>query len=167
MIASEKMVWALVVFALATGPGPVAEESGLAAFGELVVGEWQAEDSRHTFEWGVGRRVVRTKSYFKTEGTWELVSEGMWFWDDAEKTIRGVAVATGMPIELFEYHSRVQGDQVVHDLVAHGTMGGIYEERWRFADGEYRWALKDPTEGKEIMNGSYRRVDRGTPDGGP
>jgi hypothetical protein len=72
-----------------------------------------------------------------------------------------------MPIELFEYRSRVQGEQIVHNLVAQGAMGGIYVERWRFADGEYRWALEEPKEGKEIMNGSYRRVDRGTTDGGP
>jgi len=135
----------------------------MEAFGELVVGEWETEDSRHLLEWGVGRRVVRSTSYFKSDGEWVLVSEGMWFWDARQETIRGIVVATGMPVELFEYRSEVRGEEIVHDLVAHGEAGGRYVERWRFSGGEYRWTLEEPKEGTAIMDGVYRRLDREHP----
>jgi hypothetical protein len=80
-----------------------AAKTPLEAFGGLTIGEWETEDSRHVLKWGVARKVVRSTSYFKVEGEWTLVSEGMWFWDAREQQIRGIAVATGMPVELFEY----------------------------------------------------------------
>jgi hypothetical protein len=134
--------------------------SPLDAFGALVVGEWEAEDSRHVFEWGLGQRMIRSRSYHKSEGGWTLVSDGMWFWDDGQKTIRGVAVAIGMPVELFEYRSEVRGSEVVHNLLAQGPAGGEYVERWTFAGGEYRWSLEVEKDGKpeQIMGGSYRRA---------
>ncbi len=129
-------------------------------FGALVEGEWHGEDSRHVFEWGVGKRSLRSRSYQESEGGWNLVGEGMWFWDPGQATIRGIAVAIGMPVELFEYRSEVQGTEVVHDLVAQGPAGGEYGERWVFADGTYRWTLEVENEGQleAIMGGAYQRT---------
>ena len=42
------------------------------------------------------------------------MSEGMWFWDARQQQIRGAAVATGMPVELFEYRSTIREKEVVH-----------------------------------------------------
>jgi len=147
--------------ALISGPTLAASPpTELGEFGVLVVGEWEAEDSRQVFEWGVGQRTIRSRSYHKSEEGWTLVGEGMWYWDPAEEAIRGVAVAIGMPVELFEYRSQVKDGEIVHDLVAQGPMGGNYAERWAFTDNEYRWSLEVNKDGKPepIMAGSYRRV---------
>ena len=140
---------------------PAADlEDPLDDFGRLVVGEWEAEDSRHVLQWGVGQRTVRSRSYAKSDEEWILVGEGMWFWDPGRKTIRGVAVAVGMPVELFEYSSEVRGGEILHDLVAHGAAAGEYVERWTFGEDEYRWSLEVEKDGKPetIMGGAYRRA---------
>jgi len=147
---------ALLLFstALVLAPSIVVAEDPMEAFGALVEGRWTAGDSRHEFEWGVGRRAVRARSYYKTEQGWTLVGEGMWFWDPAQEVIRGVVVATAMPIDLFEYRSEVQDNEIVHDLAAHGPAGGKFVESWRFAGDEYHWTLEG---GPEPMTATYRR----------
>ena len=142
---------------LAAAPGPVSGQSdALAAFGARMIGTWEAADSRHVFEWGVGARVVKSSSYFPRNGEWELVSEGIWFWDPSIESVRGITVAVGMPVELFEYTSTVGTNELIHDLVSHGEMGGTYVERWRFTDDGYDWTLEQ--DGERLMGGTYRRV---------
>ena len=153
-----KIAGALLVLTLLPGVVPAAE-TPLEAFGALVVGEWEAEDSRHVLEWGVARKVVRSSSYFKVEGEWTLVSEGLWFWDARQEQVRGVAVATGMPVELFEYRSKIRENEVVHELDAQGPAGGKFVERWKFGGGEYRWTLESPQGGEPIMGGTFQRAD--------
>jgi hypothetical protein len=145
---------------LASALPMAASASPLDAFGALVVGEWEAEDSRHVLEWGVGQRTIRSRSYHKSGEGWTLVGEGMWFWDASQKTIRGVVVAIGMPVELFEYRSEVRGREIVHDLVAQGPAGGEYVERWAFVGDEYRWSLEVEKDGnpEQLMGGGYRRA---------
>jgi hypothetical protein len=132
----------------------------LDAFGALVVGEWEADDSRQVFEWGVGQQTIRSRSYFKSDDGWTLVGEGMWYWDARQATIRGVAVAIEMPVELFEYRSVVRNREIVHELVAQGAAGGEFVERWVFDEGGYRWSLEAEANGalEEIMGGTYRRA---------
>ena len=160
MNRKSMIAWLLVLAALASVLPAAADDGPLESFGALVIGEWEAEDSRHVLEWGVGQRTIRSRSYFKSEDEWTLAGEGMWYWDPAQKTIRGVAVAVGMPVELFEYRSRVRDGEVVHDLVAQGAAGGEYVERWTFADDEYRWTLEVEKEGglEPIMGGVYQRA---------
>lgn len=153
-----KIAGSLVLLTLASAAAPAAE-TPLEAFGGLAVGEWETEDSRHVLEWGVARKVVRSTSYFKVEGEWTLVSEGMWFWDARQQQIRGVAVATGMPVELFEYRSTIREKEVVHELEAQGPAGGKFVERWSFDGGEYSWTLENPQGGEPLMGGTYRRAE--------
>lgn len=128
----------------------------LAEFGERMVGTWEAPDSRHVFGWGVGERAVRSTSYALQAGEWVLVSEGMWYWDPGVGAIRGVTVAIGMPVELFDYTSRVTASEVVHDLLLHGEMGGRYVETWRFTPEGYDWVLEQ--DGERLMGGSFRKA---------
>ena len=146
---------------LAAWPAPASgQASPLADFGALVVGAWEDEGSRHVHEWGVGQRVITSKSYTRSADAWQLVSEGMWFWDPTEDAIRGVVVALGMPVELFEYRSEVRGRDVVHSLFAHGQGGGRFVERWRFVEGAYAWTLEQVSDGsvETLMGGRYRMV---------
>ena len=141
---------------VARAPGATAQESELEAYGDLVVGTWEADDSRHDFAWGVGSQVVKSTGYALDGAEWVIVSEGWWYWDPSEQTIRGQTVAVGMGIDLFEHRTRVEGDRIVHDLIAHGEMGGTFVERWTF-DGEgYTWSLEQ--NGARLMGGAYRRT---------
>ena len=128
----------------------------LAEFGERMVGTWESADSRHVFEWGVGRLAIRTRSYFEDGPRWRLVSEGFWYWDPTARAIRGVSVAVDMPVALFEYTSRIQGDEIVHDLVTHGDMAGRYVERWIFQGDAYAWTLEQG--GARLAAGRYLKA---------
>lgn len=163
---THRMIGAALAYTLALSPGvfgqSVNDEAAtlnpLAEFGELAVGEWTSADSRHVLEWGVGQMSIQSRSYFGTEGDWTLVSEGMWFWDPALETIRGVAVAIEMPVSLFEYASRVEAGVVIHDLQAHGQGGGHFQEVWTFGEDSYDWALYPSSgEGDRLMGGAYKR----------
>jgi hypothetical protein len=144
--------------ALHAQSAPAADSDGgaLVDFGALVVGRWETEDSRHDFAWGVGERVLRSTSYAADGDHWVIVSEGWWYWDPGEGTIRGQTVAVGMGIDLFEYRSRVSGSEVVHDLVSHGEFGGVFVERWTFDEAGYSWTLEQ--DGERIMGGAFRRI---------
>ena len=137
---------------------PGAASAELAAFGGLVVGTWEDEaGSRHRFEWSVGRQAIRSRSYAPGEDGAELVSEGFWFRDPEDGVIRGRVVAVGMDIDLFEYTSRVEDGEIVHDLVTHGALAGRFVERWIFDGDSYRWSLEQ--DGQPLMGGVYRRVE--------
>ena len=140
----------------AHAPAQPSSPDALTDFGERLVGTWEADDSRHIYEWGVGDRVLTSRSYFLATEGWALVSQGLWYWDPSAETVRGVVVAVDMPVELFEYASRLEGDEIVHDVVSHGEMGGRYVERWRFEGNLYHWSLEQ--DGREILSGGpYRR----------
>jgi hypothetical protein len=128
----------------------------LAAFGALVVGQWASDSSRHEFEWGVGNQVIKSTSHALDGDAWVVVSEGWWYWDPADETVRGTTVAVGMGIDLFEHRSRVHENEVVHDLVSYGDFGGVYVERWTFDADGYTWALEQ--DGERLMGGAYRRL---------
>ncbi|MBT8405114.1 MAG: hypothetical protein KJP18_14725 [Gemmatimonadetes bacterium] len=138
---------------------PVATPQPLQEFGALAIGVWQDATSWHVLEWTLGETAIRSRSYSASPSDSSLVSEGLWFWDPSEETIRGVVVAQGMPIELFEYRSEVRGGRIVHDLEAHGPAGGRYIETWIFEGDGYRWTLEQEVEGSPalLMDGAYRR----------
>ncbi len=132
--------------------GPAA----LEAFGALVAGQWESPGSRHEFTWGVGRQVVRSRSWFAEGDEWTLVSEGWWYWDPDGETVRGQTVAVNMGVDLFEHRSRIEGRTVVSDLVSHGDFGGVYVERWTFDDDGYDWVLEQ--DGARVMGARYTRT---------
>ena len=150
-----------LVLSVLLGPSSVSAQqdagpAALEAFGALVVGEWTSEGSRHEFTWGVGRQVIRSQSWFGEAQSWTLVSEGWWYWDPSEESIRGQTVAVNMGIDLFEHRSRVEGSEVVSDLVSHGEFGGEFVERWTFDDSGYDWILEQ--NGQRVMESRYTRL---------
>lgn len=133
----------------------------LAGFERLIGGRWDAGDSRHVFEWGVGRQVVRSRSYFVTDGRERLVSEGMWYWHPEDCVIRGTVVAVEMPVFLFEMETRFVGDTLVSELVTYGEQGGKYREQWVFSgDTTYEWTLFNTANAgaQAVMRGKYHRI---------
>ncbi len=159
-LASTRQLAIVGTLCLALGSPAAGQQQDssteLEAFGALVVGQWDADGSRHEFTWGVGRRVVRSQSWFGDGDEWTLVSEGWWYWDPVEETIRGQTVAENMGIDLFEHRSRVEGRVIVSGLVSHGDFGGVYVERWTFDDRGYDWVLEQ--DDQPVMAARYTRT---------
>lgn len=160
MIRLGSAVW--LAAALTTPANAQVQSTQLEAFGELVVGVWEAPDSRHVHEWGVGRKLIKSSSYFLADdGSWSLVSEGIWYWDAEAEVIRGTLLAIEMPLDRFEYSSRVEGSRVVHRLRAVGAEVLEYRETWTVSDATYDWVLEEesPTGWTRVMGGTYTRVE--------
>ena len=141
---------------------------GLEALGELIIGTWEGPGSRHVHTWGVGRRLIKSESFFKADEIWELVAEGIWFWDSEDEVIRGVAVAVDMPVDRFDYRTVVDGSEVIHDLKAYGEKEEQFVETWTFGPTGYVWQLEQATEDglMRITGGAYDRVADPEPPGG-
>lgn len=165
LFSTTVLLSALLVSAWATSraePAPVATPDTLANFERLIGGQWHLEDSYQEFEWGVGRRSVKARSYFVIEGRPKLVSEGIWFWHPGEGKIKGLFTAIDMPVELFEYTTRFEGNSMVSDLVAYPADGEAlrYTEKWVFVDdAKFEWTLfvNTPQGPKKEMGGTYSR----------
>jgi hypothetical protein len=139
------------------------EPEELAAFARLIGGRWTLDSTYHVFEWGVGKRSVRSSSYLAGDDGDQLVSEGIWFWHPGEQAIKGFATAVDMGIDVFEYTSHLEGDVLVHELEIYGPVAGEnpLRETWTFTDDDhYEWALwEDAGNGYERqMSGVFERT---------
>ena len=134
----------------------------LTPFERLMGGQWHLEGSYQEFEWGVGRRSVRARSYFLVDRKPKLVSEGIWFWHPGEKQIKGVFTAIDMPVVFFDYTTRFEGSKMVNDLRSYSAKGTekVYVETWDFTDDtHFVWKLlkKTPEGFSEEMGGTYTK----------
>ena len=140
----------------------MAGDNPLAPF-DPIVGRWESGDSYHLIEWGVGEKVVFSRSYSVVDGADQLVSEGWWLWHPATKAIQGTAVAVGMPFDLLEMETRFEEGNLVSDLVGVAADGSRqdYRETWEFTDDtHYVWKLlsETPDGPQEVMSGTYART---------
>ncbi|NNF36357.1 MAG: hypothetical protein HKN68_19800, partial [Saprospiraceae bacterium] len=74
-----------------------AKMSPLSGFESYIGGEWQFGETYQVFEWGIGKKSVKSRSYFILNGEPTLTSEGLWFWHPGEKIIKGYFTAVNMP----------------------------------------------------------------------
>jgi hypothetical protein len=148
-----------------TGQGPEGTRSAadpLAPFEALIGGQWHLDDSYQVFEWGVGRRSVKSRSYLVLEGSPKLVAEGFWYWHPKERQIRGAFTAIEMPAVYFEYTTRFEDGVMVNDLRSYDADGveTAYVETWELTDSDhYRWTLftETPDGLQEVMAGTFDR----------
>lgn len=158
-----------VVVAVAAPPGAVTQEAAkrgeqnpLAPFDRLIGGEWHLGSSYQEFEWGLGMRSVKSRSYFVENGVPRLVSEGIWFWHPGEGEIRGIFTAVDMPVVFFDYTTRFEEDRMISGLRSFDASGteSAYVEIFDLAGQDrYEWRLMaDTSEGRrEVMSGTYTR----------
>jgi len=137
-------------------------DNPLAPFERLIGGKWYFEGSYHVFEWGVGQKMVHTRSYFTSDGKDRLVSEGSWFFHPKNGEIKGHVAATDMGIDLFTYTTRFDGDRMLNDLTAYSEDGAVstYLEEWVFTGKDaYEWSLYARTENglAKAMGGTFTR----------
>ncbi|HSM35872.1 MAG TPA: hypothetical protein VK837_05675 [Longimicrobiales bacterium] len=145
------------------GPGEVdAEASPLAPFDRLI-GTWAAGSTVQTFEWGVGRLVVRARSTLVDGDASRLVSEGIFLQDQLRGEVRGYFAAIDMPVAYFEYSARWEGDTLVANLTTTAPEGGAvrYVERWQLLGNErFLWTLHEnaAADAPAIMSAEFVRV---------
>ena len=94
----------------------------------------------------------------------KLVSEGYWYWHPGEKQIKGLFTAIEMPVVLFEYTTRFEGNTMVNDLKTFAANGSetIFAETWEFVDDtHFEWKLtSELSDGTEaMMSGTYVRIN--------
>lgn len=136
----------------------------LQGFERLIGGQWHLDKSYQEFEWGVGRQSVRARSYFVVEDQPKLVSEGYWYWHPGEHKIKGLFTAIDMPVVLFEYTTRFEGNTKVNNLKTFAANGNetIFAETWEFVDDmHFEWELTSEfSDGTEaMMSGTYVRTN--------
>ncbi len=137
-------------------------EHPLKGFEKIVGGVWQLGAAEQEFTWGVGKKAVDSRSYMVVDGKRKLVAEGMWYWHDGEKKIKGIFVAIDMPASVFEYETEFQ-DHVMHNTLATYDVKGnksIHTETWTFIDANsYDWALYQEQDGQQVkqMGGQFTR----------
>jgi hypothetical protein len=134
----------------------------LEPFSRLVGGEWHSGANYHVMEWGLGKLSVTTKSYFVADGKPKLVSDGTWFWHPGEQSIKGLATAIDMGIDLWDYTTTFEDNVLRSHIVTYATDGTVaeYVETWEFTDDDtYVWKLFTQTdEGlQEMMGSTYTR----------
>jgi len=136
----------------------------LQPFERLIGGQWHLEDTYQEFEWGVGRKSIKARSYLVIAGEAKLVSEGAWFWHPAEKVIRGAFTAIQMPVVFFDYTTRFEGNTMFNELKAYAENGKetIFSETWEFVDdAQFEWKLTSvmPDGSEAMMSGTYVRTN--------
>lgn len=140
----------------------LTSDVALEIFEPLIGGEWHLDATVQIFEWGPGKRSIIARSYVVDGAERRQVSHGMWYWHPEKKAVVGHAVATGMPIELFEYTSRREGGVLIHELATWTPDGtpGRYIETWELSSPdifEWRLLLPRPDVTEELMTGTFRR----------
>ena len=160
-VAVSGVLLAAPAFSQDAGDRPAAGDP-LAPFEQLIGGQWHLEGSYQEFEWGVGKRSVKARSYFVVDGNPRLVAEGMWFWHPGEQQIRGFFTAIDMPVAFFDHTTRFEGNKMVSDLRAYAPDGKetVFVETWEFTEeSHYEWRLTSqmPDGSQQEMSGTYTR----------
>ena len=137
------------------------ESNPLAGFDRFVGGRWYFGETYQTFEWGVGKRVLRATAHFPSPDGPKLGSEGFWYLHPESGEIRGTFVSIEEGLDLFEYVTSFDADTVKSRVSIHGPKGrGEYFETLRFTDADhYVWSLwRETAEGREqIVKHEYER----------
>lgn len=154
------LVFSVPVFASDTRTE--SAEDPLAGFAPFIGGQWHLDGSYTELEWGVGRRAVNARNYFVVEGQAKLVSQGFWYWHPGEQQIKGVFTAIDMPVVLFLYTTRFEGNAMIGDLRAYAPSGKEtrFVETWKLeGDSQFAWTLTSemPDGQEQTMSGTYNR----------
>ncbi len=138
------------------------EENPLAPFEWIIGGAWHFENAYQVFEWGVGKRSVKSKNYYIIEGDTTLVSEGSWFWHPGENQVRGYFTAIKMPVAFFDYSTRFEKNKIVSILKSYSPAGeeSTYTEILEStSENTCEWSLLQETDegSKKIMGSEFVR----------
>ena len=119
------------------------DRNPLEGFTWLIGKEWKSGNTIQTFDWGIDRLTVKSKSYRKNGTEKTLVAEGHWFWHPEEKKIRGFFTATGMPFYMIESEAEIRGKSIIHSLKTYSKGAGAqyWVEVFESKSSSYEWKL--------------------------
>lgn len=146
------------------GPESVAETHPMQALARLERGRWRlAADSPwgayHRYEWGVGRRLLRSTSNLMVEDVDASFAESLFYWHPHQQVVR--LLGFGTDGALFDGRLEIDGEiwSFHFDHYAEGERTAMLD-RWSW-DGEetYRWTsfIKSARELDPWMSGSFTR----------
>lgn len=159
--------WALVLnnlkkhFDEVAAPAP-PDPNPLAPFARLVGSDWIAKNMRVTYEWGLGKRSIRSHSFITGGGKDQLTYESFYAWHPQKKAI--VAHAYGGSGFEFEGTTMARADGLETVFVANGAEKVTnYRETFTYPDEDsYHWTLyrKDGDAWKQVIDATFRRVGK-------
>ncbi len=164
MVESRRFLAAATLLALLPLRATIADSTAetMSWLDRLVGGRWVLGDTYQTFEWDLDRRTLRARSFITAEGTEKQVASGMWYWHPGEQAVRALFTAIDMPVSLFEYSTRFEGETMVSEVHTWDDAGTPtrYRETWEFVTPDrFEWTLFEPhgDDYKIVMGGTYER----------
>lgn len=153
-------------------PAPKEEPASLDDSARAIGGIWVAEDGvkdpkaphgRFTAEWGVGKKLIRSRTYWVQGGKQSLLYEGAQYWHPGRKALVFYEMEhTG---NLFEGEIVKLGDEYVTRWSAHTAAGEIkYERRGEYLDDDTMLSrLFEVRDGEPVLVAEYKLLRK--PDG--
>lgn len=149
-------------------PEPVEETHPMEVMARLENGHWRltansAWGAYHRYEWGVGRRLLRSTSSLVVDDLDTPFAEGLYYWHPVEQDVRLVGFDTSGAL----YEGRLEVDGPIwsfhFDHFAEGQRRAMLD-RWTWRGEEtYYWTafIKNTLELDPWMNGSFTRQAQG------
>ena len=97
--------------------------SAMSGFEPLIGGQWVLGSTYQTYTWGPDRQSVFGESFVIQNGEKALGAKGLWYFDPASKTIKGVFVATNMPFTVLHYRSHFEAGTLISQVTGLNNLG--------------------------------------------
>lgn len=91
-------------------------ENPLLQFSPLIGGEWDINDSFQTFEWGIGKKSVRSRKFIASPGGGYTSFETVWVWHPQRQLIIGSEITSDASIDFIEHEAYFKGDTLISNI---------------------------------------------------
>ncbi|MDA8912624.1 hypothetical protein N9I66_06855 [Pseudomonadales bacterium] len=135
--------------------------SAMSGFEPLIGGQWVLGSTYQTYTWGPDRQSVFGESFVIQNGEKALGAKGLWYFDPASKTIKGVFVATNMPFTVLHYRSHFEAGTLISQVTSLNNLGteNHYQETIRVTQPDaYLWELTEAEPAGNTMKAEFHRA---------
>ena len=135
--------------------------SAMSGFEPLIDGQWALGSTYQTYTWGPDRQSVFGESFVIHNGEKALGAKGLWYFDPASKTIKGVFVATNMPFTVLHYRSHFEAGTLISQVTSLNNLGteNHYQETIRVTQPDaYLWELTEAEPAGGTMKAEFHRA---------
>ena len=133
----------------------------MSGFKPLIGGQWVLGSTYQTYTWGPDQQSVFGESFVIHNGEKALGAKGLWYFDPASKTIKGVFVATNMPFTVLHYRSHFEAGTLISQVRSLDNLGteSHYQETIRVTQPEaYLWELTEAKPAGNTMKAEFHRA---------
>lgn len=164
-LKSLLLTFSIISISVLPSIGQDEEQNPLQSFEWIIGGEWHFENAFQVFEWGVGKKSVKSKNFYLINGDTTLVSEGSWFWHPGTESIQGYFTAIMMPVVFFDYETTLEENKIVSTIKAYSTSNeeSVYTEILEQTDeNTCEWSLwqETPNGKTKVMGSEFIRKSR-------